>query len=40
MKLRPITGTITALITPFRNQQVDYVDLKKLIELQIKGGVN
>ena len=40
MKLRPITGTITALITPFRNQQVDYADLKKLIELQIKGGVN
>jgi len=40
MKLRPISGTITALITPFRNQQVDYADLKKLIELQIKGGVN
>lgn len=40
MKLRPISGTITALITPFRNQLVDYADLKKLIELQIKGGVN
>lgn len=40
MKLRPLTGTITALVTPFKNQQVDYDDLKKLVEHQIKGGVN
>ena len=38
-KLRPLTGTITALITPFRNQQIDYADLQKLIDRQIKDGV-
>jgi len=40
MKLRPITGTITALITPFRNQKVDFSDLRKLVEQQVKGGVS
>lgn len=40
MKLRPLTGTITALVTPFRNGQVAYDDLKKLVSHQIKGGVN
>jgi len=40
MKLRPITGTITALVTPFRNQKVDFGDLKKLVEHQIRGGVS
>ncbi len=40
MKLRPLTGTITALATPFRDGQVDYADLKKLVSHQIKGGVN
>jgi 4-hydroxy-tetrahydrodipicolinate synthase len=40
MKLRPLTGTITALATPFRDGQVDYDDLKKLVAHQIKGGVN
>jgi 4-hydroxy-tetrahydrodipicolinate synthase len=40
MKLRPITGTITALVTPFRNQKVDFADLKKLVDHQIKGGVD
>lgn len=40
MKLRPITGTITALVTPFRNQKVDFGDLKKLVDHQIRGGVN
>ena len=40
MKLRPITGTITALVTPFRNQSVDFGDLKKLVDHQIRGGVN
>ncbi len=39
-KLRPLTGTITALITPFRNQQIDYPDLQKLIDRQIKNGVS
>jgi 4-hydroxy-tetrahydrodipicolinate synthase len=40
MKLRPFTGTITALATPFRNGQVSYEDLKKLVAHQIKGGVD
>jgi len=40
MKLRPLTGTLTALVTPFRNQQVAYDDLSRLVEYQIKGGVD
>ena len=40
MKIRPLTGTITALVTPFRQGQVAYDDLKKLITHQIKGGIN
>ncbi len=40
MKLRPLTGTITALVTPFRNGQIAYDDLKKLVAHQIKGGIN
>jgi 4-hydroxy-tetrahydrodipicolinate synthase len=40
MKLRPLTGTITALVTPFRNQAVAYDDLRRLVEFQIKSGIN
>ncbi len=40
MKLRPLTGTITALATPFRDGQVSYPDLKKLVAYQIKGGID
>ncbi|MSU24816.1 MAG: 4-hydroxy-tetrahydrodipicolinate synthase [Opitutus sp.] len=40
MKLRPFTGTITALVTPFRRGQVDYADLKKLVAAQIRGGID
>ncbi len=40
MKLRPLTGTITALVTPFRQGQIAYDDLAKLVAYQIKGGVN
>jgi 4-hydroxy-tetrahydrodipicolinate synthase len=40
MKLRPFTGTITALVTPFRDGQVAYDDLKRLVAHQIRGGVN
>ncbi len=40
MKLRPLTGAITALVTPFRHGQVAYDDLKKLVEYQIKGGID
>ena len=40
MKLRPLTGTITALATPFRDGQVSFEDLKKLVAFQIKGGID
>jgi 4-hydroxy-tetrahydrodipicolinate synthase len=40
MKVRPLTGTITALVTPFRDGQVSYTDLKKLVAYQIKGGID
>lgn len=40
MKLRPLTGTITALVTPFRDGEVSYSDLKKLVAHQIRGGIN
>lgn len=32
-------GTFTALVTPFRNQEIDYESLGRLIELQISAGV-
>ncbi len=40
MKLRPLTGTITALVTPLLKGQVDYASLKKLVAYQIRGGIN
>lgn len=40
MKLRPLTGTITALATPFLDGKVAYADLKKLVAFQIKGGID
>lgn len=40
MKVRPLTGTITALATPFRDGQISYTDLKKLVAHQIKGGID
>ena len=40
MKLRPLTGAITALITPFKNGAVAYDDLRKLVEAQIKAGIH
>jgi 4-hydroxy-tetrahydrodipicolinate synthase len=40
MKLRPLTGTFTALVTPFRDGLVSYSDLKKLVALQIRGGID
>jgi 4-hydroxy-tetrahydrodipicolinate synthase len=40
MKVRPLTGTLTALVTPFRDGQVSYTDLKKLVAHQIKGGID
>lgn len=40
MKLRPLTGAITALVTPFKNESVAYDDLRKLVEGQIKAGIH
>ncbi len=40
MKLRPLTGAITALVTPFKDQAVAYDDLRKLVEFQIKSGIH
>lgn len=41
MKLRPLTGTITALVTPFKaDQSIAFDDLTKLVEFQIKAGIN
>ena len=40
MKPRPLTGAITALATPFRGQDVSFGDLKRLVEHQIKGGID
>jgi len=40
MKLRPLTGAITALVTPFKNGQVSHDDLAKLVDFQIKGGID
>ncbi|MFT3870566.1 MAG: 4-hydroxy-tetrahydrodipicolinate synthase [Nibricoccus sp.] len=40
MKLRPLTGAITALITPFKNGSVAFDDLRKLVEAQIKAGIH
>ncbi|MCM8533584.1 MAG: 4-hydroxy-tetrahydrodipicolinate synthase [Lentisphaeraceae bacterium] len=34
------TGVHTAIITPFKNNAVDYASLEKLIEMQIEGGVD
>ena len=40
MKKRPLTGTITALVTPFRKQAVSFDDFAKLVEAQIKAGID
>ena len=40
MKLRPLTGTITALITPFRDERVAFNDLAKLVKFQLRQGID
>ncbi|MFZ9682407.1 MAG: dihydrodipicolinate synthase family protein, partial [Cephaloticoccus sp.] len=40
MKNSPLTGTLTALVTPFKQQQVAFDDLRKLVDFQIKGGID
>ncbi len=37
---RKLTGAITALVTPFRNGKVAYDDLRKLVDFQIKSGID
>jgi 4-hydroxy-tetrahydrodipicolinate synthase len=37
---RPFTGTYTALVTPFQKGAVAYDELSRLIEFQIKGGID
>ena len=34
------TGTYTAIVTPFKNSEIDQPALEKLIKAQIRGGVN
>lgn len=39
--MKEFKGTGTALVTPFNNDDsIDFVSLKKLVDLQIEGGVN
>ncbi|MGH7995250.1 MAG: 4-hydroxy-tetrahydrodipicolinate synthase [Opitutaceae bacterium] len=40
MKPRPLTGTITALVTPFSRGEVAFDDLRRHVERQIKEGVD
>ncbi|MBA4137818.1 MAG: 4-hydroxy-tetrahydrodipicolinate synthase [Opitutus sp.] len=37
---RPFTGTITALVTPFKSGAVAFDDLRRLVNFQIKSGIN
>lgn len=37
---RPFTGAITALVTPFRAGQVAFDDLRRLVDFQIKRGID
>ncbi|HVT71576.1 MAG TPA: 4-hydroxy-tetrahydrodipicolinate synthase [Lacunisphaera sp.] len=39
-RLRPFTGSYTALVTPFRRGEVAYDELRRLVEFQIKGGID
>src|SRR3954469_2958811 len=34
------TGTYTAIVTPFKDGQIDETALKRLIQLQVRGGVD
>jgi 4-hydroxy-tetrahydrodipicolinate synthase len=40
VKPRLLTGAITALATPFRGKDVSFADLKRLVEHQIRGGID
>ncbi len=38
--MKNLSGVFTALITPFKDQKVDFLSLEKLIDCQIAGGVD
>jgi 4-hydroxy-tetrahydrodipicolinate synthase len=40
MQSRPLTGTFTALVTPFQDGRVAYADLRKLTAHQIRSGID
>jgi 4-hydroxy-tetrahydrodipicolinate synthase len=40
MKTCTLTGAITALATPFKGKDVSFSDLKRLVEHQIRGGID
>jgi 4-hydroxy-tetrahydrodipicolinate synthase len=40
MKPRPLTGAITALATPFLGKGVSFADLKRLVDHQVRGGID
>jgi len=40
MKSRALTGTITAMVTPFSRGHVDFAGIKKLVKSQLRGGVD
>ena len=39
-RLRTFTGSYTALVTPFQRGEVAYDELRRLVEFQIKGGID
>ncbi len=39
-KMKKISGVITALVTPFKNEKVDYASLESLVKQQLAGGVD
>jgi len=40
MKQRTLTGAITALATPFRGREISFADLKRLVDHQVRGGID
>jgi 4-hydroxy-tetrahydrodipicolinate synthase len=40
VKPRTLTGAITALATPFRGKDVSFADLKRLVDHQVRGGID
>jgi len=40
MKHRPLTGTITALVTPFANGRIAFKDLERLVKAQLRAGID